>query len=389
MLVIARGFGGFNSALVLRRARADPLIRSRPLGVRIDRRLAAPGARAARARLALTGTRSATAELERGRGRPERPGSRPLRGRRGPRRGHRPELAGPRRRPLRHLAARAPSPSRSAPACASTSCTSSGRRRARRPRLGRRRISGFSFSRPGRAAPPGSPSRPRLPLRRSAGRVVEEVTRDEQPEVAEPLDARHRGDPLHLRHDGRPEGRARQPRCASSPALASSAASRSSIPRTPRSLVIPISHAFGLPCLLAAVASGGSRRARRLDASRSAPLLRGDQRARAPPCCTARRRSSPTCSGAAGRPARPAHRLRRRGRVARRACSRRLDAAGLRDPQLFGLTEIGRGPACRASDPPRYGPRPRDVRFRLRVPRRARRAPAWPSRASWKCAVRT
>ena len=115
---------------------------------------------------------------------------------------------------------------------------------------------------------------PRI-LPRSVRRCLlgaDEVAFDEveQPGCARGADRRH---PLHVRHDGDPEGRARQAR-ARGRRLALSRQTRAASTEDDRcGVIVPISHAFGLTLLHATVAAGAEGIL--VDSSFSpAPLLR-------------------------------------------------------------------------------------------------------------------
>jgi acyl-CoA synthetase (AMP-forming)/AMP-acid ligase II len=121
-------------------------------------------------------------------------------------------------------------------------------------------------------------------------------------------------------------------------------------PRDVSVLVVPISHAFGLGCLLATVASGGSGVC--VDSTFTLdPLLKAVSAREATTLHGSPALFAGVVKSWSGRPP-----TLRTGLVGGAACPpgllKELDQAGLRILNVFGMTEIGAAAACRSSDPP-------------------------------------
>ena len=133
--------------------------------------------------------------------------------------------------------------------------------------------------------------------------------------------------------------------------------------------VVPISHAFGLTCLLSTIASGGQAvlvestfsLEPMLDAieQHQATILHGSPalfasflKAMGPSPDAGRMQFAPTAAGTT----KPIGRTLRTGFVAGSACPphliEQLDDRGIRILNLFGMTEIGAAACCRPDDPP-------------------------------------
>jgi acyl-CoA synthetase (AMP-forming)/AMP-acid ligase II len=114
-------------------------------------------------------------------------------------------------------------------------------------------------------------------------------------------------------------------------------------------LPVPVSHAFGLACLLAALRAGAS--CALVDGGLSpAPLLAAVERGADVVC------GSPTVFAALAAAGGPRLRGLRTGFVAGAACPaallERLDGAGARILNMFGMTELGAATSCMPEDPP-------------------------------------
>lgn len=181
------------------------------------------------------------------------------------------------------------------------------------------------------------------------GEVLEEVTRDEHPGPAEPLDPDTAAILYTSGTTGAPKGALVSHACLLAGARELGALAELD-PTDASILVVPIAHAFGLPCLLAAVASGGS--AVLVDSTFSLGALLEAISAHG---ATVLHGSPALFADLLGRGLSERPTLRT-GFVAGAVCPPRilegLDAAGLTILNVFGMTEIGAATACRASDPP-------------------------------------